>query len=226
MTRAACRIEAAARSGQPWAIAPSPGRRAGYHASSALPARSSSRTHPLPAWLLQQHVSAAARLQRPFALKDHTIPRMPFNTIVLSGEISDDENTISWSNDVVWTRVEETTDVPESDSEPKAEDTTGDEAAAAAADAGGEADPDESADKEGTASEKLADTGSVAEADASDGNDGDAQPAGSPPPPAPEEADAGNDDAPALAPALAANRQAVDGSTKTKDSEAPTTGKV
>ena len=68
MTRAACRIEAAARSGQPWAIAPSPGRRAGYHASSALPARSSSRTHPLPAWLLQQHVSAAARLQRPFAL--------------------------------------------------------------------------------------------------------------------------------------------------------------
>ena len=159
-------------------------------------------------------------------IKDHTIPRMPFNTIVLSGEISDDENTISWSNDVVWTRVEETTDVPESDSEPKAEDTTGDEAAAAAADAGGEADPDESADKEGTASEKLADTGSVAEADASDGNDGDAQPAGSPPPPAPEEADAGNDDAPALAPALAANRQAVDGSTKTKDSEAPTTGKV
>eukprot|EP01043_Picozoa_sp_COSAG02_P084970 COSAG02_NODE_22703_length_743_cov_0.684783_1_plen_138_part_10 len=63
-------------------------------------------------------------------IKDHTIPRMPFNTIVLTGEISDDENTITWSNDVVWTRVEETTDEPESDSEPSAEDATSDEAAA------------------------------------------------------------------------------------------------
>lgn len=164
-------------------------------------------------------------------IKDHTIPRMPFNTIVLSGEISDDENSIEWSNDVVWTRVEETKDDPESDSEPEAEDATGDvigdatgdEAAAAAADAGGEADPDNTNEKDGTAAEKTADTGSVPEPDDLDRKDGDAQPAGPPPPAVPEQPDAGNAAAPAPAPDAKGNDE--DGSTKTKDSEKPTTGK-
>ena len=39
-------------------------------------------------------------------IKGRKIPRMPFNTIVLSAEISDDAKTLTWSNSVTWSRVE------------------------------------------------------------------------------------------------------------------------
>jgi hypothetical protein len=52
-------------------------------------------------------------------IKGRTIPRMPFNTIVLAAEISDDDDTITWSNGVAWTRVVE---VVETESEPNGEE--------------------------------------------------------------------------------------------------------
>ena len=129
-------------------------------------------------------------------IKGRTIPRMPFNTIVLAGEISDDDNTISWSNQVVWTRVVG-----------KEDDTDVEDAAAAG-----------NAAEKGNTPPELADTGTVAKPNAPDGTDGEEQPAGSPPPPPPEEADKGN-----AAPAPGASSGGGDDSVKTKDSGTPST---
>jgi len=38
------------------------------------------------------------------SIKQHTIPRMPFNTVILSGTISEDATQIEWSNGVTWTK--------------------------------------------------------------------------------------------------------------------------
>ena len=131
-------------------------------------------------------------------IKGRKIPRMPFNTIVLEGEISDDANTISWSNQVVWTRVVGTKDDTE------AEDAAAAEAAGDGADKG---DP-------------PAEVGTVAKPNAPDGTDGEEQPAESPPPPPPEGVDKKNA-ASALAPGASSGNG--DDSVKTKDSATPST---
>lgn len=46
-------------------------------------------------------------------IRDRTIPRMPFNTVVLAGTIRDDNNSIEWSNGVIWNRVVEEGEEPD-----------------------------------------------------------------------------------------------------------------
>lgn len=148
-------------------------------------------------------------------IKGHQIPRMPFNTIVLSGEISADENEITWSNQVVWTRVVEKPDDPEPDEEPI------DAEAAAGGDAGAVGGT-----QEGTSIADEDDTGPVAEPQAPPATD-EGKAVDAPPPPPPSEMEKENtpkavakatEDTPTASPPAA-------GSSGTTGSEDTTTGK-
>ena len=77
-------------------------------------------------------------------IKGNEIKRMPFNTVVLSATISEDANTLDWSNGFSWTRMQEDDDEGDDDDD-EAETDDGDDEAAATKAAGAEADAEDAA---------------------------------------------------------------------------------